>query len=172
MGQWITTYLGPLAIIVGIFASIPIFWTWYDIVFGRKKRQKDIIRQVKEFSGNRPSILIVSIKHDIEALVMHFIAGDIALSALEIPKDRIFKLDRVYLKTEDMPSLFDELHIISANITRAGTDVLHLFIAAPVFFAAMVGAEFANAGFEVNIYHNEPKGSYTNFGPIKPKIIL
>lgn len=161
------TYLNPIGIWIGIITAIPIFWTWYDIVWGRQHRREKIFRQLSRLIGTMPVILIVDLLpgKDVRATVEHFCTQDAGLRA--IPKERLFTVRRdTWLRPEDAPLLVKEVRDAAAEILHCGADVVHCFYAGPVFAAATIGAEFANASCRVILYQNE-QGKYVNFGPLR-----
>jgi len=159
--------LNPLSIWLSVIFAVPIFWTWWDLVLGRRYRHGRWRREVSGQAGSRPAILIVDLlpKKDVRAAVDHFRAG---LDDLKrIPDEHIFVVRRdTWLEPDDAPALVQDIQSAAAEILRCGADVLHYFHAGPVFAAAVVGAEFANAGCRVLLYQNE-QGHYVNFGPLR-----
>ena len=163
----ITGLLDPVSIWLGVIATVPIFWTWWDVVIGRRFRHRRWRREVSRDAGSRPAILIVDLlpKKDVRAAVDHFRAGSDELQA--IPDERIFTVRRnTWLEPDDAPKLVRDVQAVAAEILGSGADVVHYFHAGPVFAAAVVGAEFANAGCRVLLYQNE-QGRYVNFGPLR-----
>jgi hypothetical protein len=164
---FINQWIGPIGTIVGLFTAIPIFWTWYSVVFGRKRQHRKWHEEASNIIGKRPSVLVVDLlpNKEIRSQVRHFMAGDEHLKS--IPDDRIFMIERSdRLTPAAMPEIYREIVARAADVARAGTDVLHVFLAGPVSAAAIVGAEFANAGCQVNLYQNE-QGNYKNYGPLR-----
>lgn len=162
--------LGPISTVFGILSAVPIFWTWYSIVWGKKKRHRRWHEQATKIPGNRPSVLIVDLlpDKDVTVQVEHFMKSDEKLKS--IPQDRVFKLSRSgRLNLEDMADFHRQIVEVSAEIVHSATDVLHVFLASPVSAAAMVGAEFANAQFQVMIYQ-AGNGNYVNFGLLKFRV--
>lgn len=159
--------LDPVGIWLGIVFAVPIFWTWYDVSLGRSRRYRTWLREASREPGARPAILIVDLlpKKDVRASVEHYRAGSEALKA--IPDERIFVVAReAWLEPDDAPALVGDVQAVAAEILRSGADVVHYFHAGPVFAAAVVGAEFANAGCRVLLYQNE-QGKYVEFGPLR-----
>ena len=159
--------LNPISIWLSVIVSVPIFWTWWDLVIGRRYRHRRWQDEVSRQAGSRPAILIVDLlpKKNIRAAVEHFRAGYDDLRA--IPEEHIFVVSRdAWLEPSDAPGLVLDIQAAAAEILRCGADVLHYFHAGPVFASAVVGAEFANAGCRVLLYQNE-QGHYVNFGPLR-----
>jgi hypothetical protein len=162
-----TTILDPIGVWIGLIVTIPIFWTWWDVVIGRRFRHRRWRREISNNAGARPALLILDLlpKKDVRAAVDRFRAGVDELKA--IPDDRIFTLSRSeWLEPDDAPQLVRDIQATASDILGSGADVVHYFHAGPVFAAAVVGAEFANAGCRLLLYQNE-QGQYINFGPLR-----
>jgi hypothetical protein len=164
---FVEVYLNPIGVVIGIVVAVPIFWTWWDLTMGRRFRHRRWRRAASREPGLRPAILIVDLlpNKDVRTAVEHFRAGSDALRA--IPEQQVFVVGRnAWLEPDDAPGLVRDIQAAAAEILRCGADVLHYFHAGPVFAAAVVGAEFANAGCRVLLYQNE-QGTYVNFGPLR-----
>ena len=163
---FIGAWLDPLGIVLGLVAMVPIFWTWWDVVFGRRRRERRWFAEIRRQPGERPAILIVDLLpgKDVHAAVENFRRRDDALAA--IPDARIVSIVREQpLTPADLPNLHRALRAAPAPLLKAGTDCIHYFHAGPAIAAALVGAEFAN-GARVLLYQHEG-GSYRNFGPLR-----
>lgn len=163
---FVTGTLDPLATIVGLISAIPIFWTWYDVVIGRKRRARRWLREVRGEPGQRPALLLVDLLADknIQAQMERYVAGRPELSA--IPDERHFRLRRdKRLCPDDLAELAAELRARSADIARAGCDTVHCLYAGPVAVAALIGAEFANGACCMIYQHSQ--GRYENWGPVR-----
>jgi hypothetical protein len=166
ISEFVMTYLDPIGVIVGIVIAVPVFWTWWEVAFGRSRRERRWFREAAERPGAYPAILIVDLKvgQNIAANVERFRVGQDGLK--EIPRERIFHLRRdQHLSRDDMPALHGELRDVAAQILASGADTLHYFHAGPTSVAALVGAEFANA-CQVLCYQYD-QGVYLNFGPLR-----
>ena len=144
--DFINNTLGPISIVVGLVVTIPIFWTWWQVVFGERRRLRRWHREAREDMGLRPAILIIDLLpgKNIAAQAQHFIAQHEALKS--VPQDRHFYLGRDKpLTPEVMPDFLTQLREIAARISHAGCDAVHCIYAGPVSAAACVGAEFANS---------------------------
>lgn len=164
--EFIATWLDPLGIVLGLVALVPIFWTWWDVVFGRRRRERRWFADIRRQPGERPAILIVDLLSgkDVRAAVEQFRSQQPALAA--IPEDRVITLQRdCNLMPDDLPDLHRELRAAAAQLLKAGADCIHYFHAGPAIAAAVVGAEFAN-GARVLLYQHEG-GSYRCFGPLR-----
>ncbi|KOR30083.1 hypothetical protein TI03_00470 [Achromatium sp. WMS1] len=171
MFEWINILtndiLEPIGIWIGIITTIPIFWTWYDVVWGQQRQRRKWLAQAIQHSGTLPAILIVDLLpgKDVRAAVEHFKIQDPNLRA--IPNERIFIVKHdTWLTPKDASQLVAKVRTEAANILDSGADVVHCFHAGPVFAAAVVGAEFANASCRLMLYQNE-QGKYINFGPLR-----
>ncbi|HJO34878.1 MAG TPA: hypothetical protein QF361_01515 [Gammaproteobacteria bacterium] len=163
---FIADWLDPIGIVLGLAALVPIIWTWWDVVFGRRRRERRWFSELARRPGERPAILIVDLlpHKDVRAAVENFRRRDRVLAA--IPNERIATIVRDDLLTPtDMPHLHGELRAAAATLLKTGTDCVHYFHAGPAVAAALVGAEFAN-GARVVLYQHD-SGSYGNFGPLR-----
>ncbi|MGK2925601.1 MAG: hypothetical protein ACSLE2_08260 [Lysobacterales bacterium] len=164
---FIADWLDPIGVVLGLLALVPIVWTWWDVVFGRRRRERRWFNAIRRQPGERPAILIVDLLagKDVRASVENFRRQQPALAA--IPDDRILVLHRDRAITaQDMPDLHRELRHAAAQLLKTGADCIHYFHAGPAVVAALVGAEFAN-GARLLLYQYGD-GYYTNFGPIRP----
>lgn len=163
---FIAAWLDPFGIVLGLVALVPIFWTWWDVVFGRRRRERRWFAEISRRPGKRPAILIVDLLpgKDVHAAIENFRRRDPALAA--IPDDRIVSIEREQpLTPADLPDLHRELRAAAARLLRAGADCVHYFHAGPAIAAALAGAEFAN-GARVLLYQHEA-GGYRCFGPLR-----
>lgn len=163
---FISNWLDPLGIVLGLIALVPIFWTWWDVVFGRRRRERRWFAEISRRPGERPAILIVDLLKEkgVRPAVENFRRTVPELA--EIPDERIAIIARQQaLAPADLPELHRELRAAAAQLLRAGADCIHYFHAGPAIAAALVGAEFAN-GARVLLYQHEG-GTYRNFGPLR-----
>ena len=162
IGDWVD----PVGVVLGLIALVPIFWTWWDVVFGRRRRERRWFAEISRRPGERPAVLIVDLLpgKDVHATVENFRRRDATLAA--IPVERIVSIVREQpLRPADLPELHRELRVAAAQLLVAGTDRIHYFHAGPAIAAALVGAEFAN-GALVLLYQHEA-GTYRCFGPLR-----
>lgn len=154
---------------IGLVTAVPVFWLWYDLIYGRTRKHKKWMSDAVENTGRLPVVLIVDLlaARDIEVAVKHFMAGDERLK--NIPEERIIKISRnKELLPADMPALASEIQDAAGEVLRHGADELNVFIASPVSVAAMVGAEFSNLSCKVLLYQNDrASNTYVNFGPLR-----
>jgi hypothetical protein len=167
MTQTLWTYLSQISTVVGLLISIPVFWTWWQVVFGEQRRRRRQLMEVRQNPGNRPGVLIVDLleHHGVRAGVEAHLASDENLKS--VPKDRIVmvKRDRS-LRPDDTLAFVEDLRNAVHKLADAGVDVIHVFCAGPVVSAMMVGAVLAN-GKRVTTYQYHD-GHYYNFGPLQP----
>lgn len=163
---FIANWLDPIGAVLGLLSLVPIFWTWWDVVFGRRRRERRWFAEISRTPGERPAILIVDLLPGkaVRAAVENFRRRDDALAG--IPDARILSIVREQpLTPADLPELHRELRAAAAQLLKAGADCIHYFHAGPAIAAALVGAEFAN-GARMLLYQHEG-GSYRNFGPLR-----
>ncbi len=159
--------LDPIGIWIGLLLAVPVFWTWYEVTLGRRKRRKRWQQEIQQSQGQRPSILIIDClkgKKSVRPKVEGFCQKHPVLQT--ITKDRIFEYstDKESLAPEDMPALVDAIREKAVDVYRSGTDVLHLFYGGPAIVPFFLGREFANA-CQVILYQHSG-GTYTSFGPL------
>ncbi len=155
-----------IGIWVGLIVAIPIFLTWYSVAFGDARRRRKEYEEIKDNPGNRPSILIVDLKPevDIRPQVVSYCAQHAGLK--DIPEDRLVTVSRSKpLKPEDMEKLDQDIREAVSRLMSMGTDVTHCFYAGPTLGMALVGKRFANA-HHVILYHHAADG-YQNWGPLR-----
>lgn len=163
---FISDWLDPLGVVIGLALAVPIFWTWYEVVLGSRRRHRRWLREARRHPGTRPALLVVDLLpgRDVHAQVARHVRGDPALAA--IPADRQFHVRRdTRLTVDDLPGLAHELRRVARDIGLAGCDTVHCFYAGPSMAAALIGAEFAN-GMRCLFYQNQ-EGRYENWGPVR-----
>lgn len=166
--NFVMAWLDPIGVVLGLLISIPIIWTWYEITFGRRRRERRWYREVKNKPGERPGILVVdllpgkNVRTDVENCRQQ------SANLKAIPRDRIVTISRdKRITPEDIPKLTKDIRQASAQLMSSGVDTLHYYHAGPAMTAAIVGAEFAN-GCRVLLYQHKQSG-YENFGPLRPE---
>lgn len=167
--DWDTFWLGldRTGIVVGLLVAVPIFWTWWQVVFGERRQRRRWLREIARQAGERPGVLIIDLLpgRDIEASVKAYLAADESLKG--IPPDRTAHVRRNSMLDPDGVEDFSrELRTAARRLQDAGVDVVHLFHAGPDVSALIAGAELAN-GPRVLLYHFE-QGRYLAFGPLEP----
>jgi hypothetical protein len=163
---FIADWLDPIGVVLGLAALVPVLWTWWEVVIGRRRRERRWFADIRRQPGERPAILIVDLLSgkDVRAAVEHFRRQQPALAA--IPEDRVITLRRdCNLTPDDMAKLHGDLRAVAAQLLKSGADCIHYFHAGPAIAAALVGAEFAN-GARVLLYQHD-RGGYVNFGPLR-----
>ncbi len=164
--DFVMTWLDPIGVVIGLLVTLPVFWTWYEVVVGERRRRRRWFNETRRHAGQRPAILIVDLlpDRDIRISVEHFRTAYPPLRA--IPDDRIFVVSRSRaVCSDDMPGLQEEFRLTAGRLIACGADRVHYFHAGPAIAAAMVGAEFANA-VPVYLYQRQ-NGGYENFGPLR-----
>lgn len=164
--EFIMAWLDPIGIILGLLISIPIIWTWYEVIFGKRHQYKKWHREIRKQPGKRPGILIIDLLpgKNVSADIENFRQQSKQLQP--IPKDRIISIRRdKKITPDDMVQLSIELQEKAAQLMGCGIDTLHYFHAGPAVVAALAGAEFANS-CRVMLYQHQP-GKYINFGPLQ-----
>lgn len=163
---FINNVLGPISVVVGLLVAIPVFWTWYEIVLGRRRRTLRWLREVRHDPGARPALLMVDLLpgKDCHTQMERYIAERPELAA--IPQERRFNIQRAKpLTPDDLAELVREIRACAADIARTGCDTVHCLYAGPTAAAALIGAEFAN-GARFLIYQHS-QGRYENWGPLR-----
>ena len=164
--EFIQKYLNPIAVVVSLIASIPLWWTWYEVIFGRKKRHKLYVRNAINQKGVKPALLVVDLNSKMPILdqVESLRLTDSTLK--EIPKQRVFNIQRMkWLDHNDIPAIVMELRENMGKIAKSGADLVYLIYSGPVIPAAIIGAELANS-FKVRLLQHQ-EGQYVNWGPLK-----
>lgn len=154
-------------IVIGLVIAVPVFWTWWQVVFGEPRKRRRWLQEVSRRPGKRPGALIVDClpQRDIATCVRHYLA-DSQLDAL-IPEDRRVTIQRNHnLGADDLEPFAHDILDGVATLLRAGVDVIHVFFAGPGVAALIVGAHLRN-GPRCNIYHYE-QGKYQPFGLLEP----
>jgi hypothetical protein len=163
---FIAVWLDPIGVIIGLIVTVPILWTWYDVVLGRRRRQRRWFAEARRAAGVRPAVLVVDLLpgKDVLPQVEQFLAGSQDLNI--IPTDRRFRIQRQsWLTPQAMPWLAEEIRRCAGAISRAGCDTVHCFYAGPTAAGALIGAEFAN-GARCLLYQYK-QGRYENWGPVR-----
>jgi hypothetical protein len=165
VASFILEYLDPIGIVLGLLMLIPVVWTWIDIAFGDRRRQRKWFDDVRRNPGERPAVLVIDLLQgkDIMAQVRNFMGSDKVLS--EVKEDRIFGIMRDGVQPEDMTRLAHELRQTASRIAGQGVTSLHLFYVGPNGLGPLFGAEFANS-MSVMLYQHQ-NGRYENFGPLR-----
>jgi len=163
--DFIHNTLDPLGILVGLILAVPVFSTWYQVVWGNQRRYRQYLRTIRATPGNRPAILIVDLlpERNIRAAVENYCGQSAALR--DIPRERMFYLQRDGLGIYQLDDFKAAIRRQVGEMYAQGVDRIHYFHAGPAMAAAMVGAELGN-GCPVLLYHHEGQG-YQSFGLLK-----
>jgi len=165
--DFIRDVLDPIGIVVGLIVAVPIFWTWWQVVFGERRQRRRWLAEVVRQAGARPGILIIDLLpgKDIAASVRHCVAADEALKT--VPEERTIAVKRdAPMQPDDVAAYAGHMRRAGRQLLDAGCDVIHLFYGGPAIGAAIAGAELSN-GPRVLLYHYE-QGRYVRFGPLEP----
>ena len=161
-----TDVLNPFGIVIGVATAIPVFWTWWEVVFGERRRRRVLLRQARNHVGMRPAILVVDFlpEKDMQAAVAHTRQNIPELQA--IPEDRVVRIavDH-WLKPGDMEEIYRRVQKGAGEVLALGADVVHLFYGGPSIGAALIGTELANSARVLFYQHHQ--GQYQNFGPLR-----
>lgn len=163
--NFIMTYLDPIGIVVGLVLAIPVFWTWWQVVFGERRRQRKLFQELRKAKGTRPGILILDLLpgRNVRMQVEQYRQQDDVLKT--IPDERLEQVIRSeWLTPEAMPKLHEEIRWKLDRLMQQGVNRIHLFLAGPVVGAAVAGAAMGN--MPVTVYQYQ-QGEYINFGPLK-----
>jgi hypothetical protein len=170
ISNWITEYLDGLSIIVGLMTAIPIFWTWYSLTWGQKRKEKRWTQNaIKNIHGKIHCVLIVDLlpNKDIKTPVLRYIKQNDQLK--DIPDEHVFQINHETTTTPDnLTELAKELQSTHKSLQQLGADSIHLFFAGPGIAATLIGTEFGNS-IPMYLYHYDK--TYQNYGPMNRKFI-
>jgi hypothetical protein len=167
MNEALWLWLDRAGLILGLLLAVPVFWTWWQVVFGENRRRRKWLAEIVRTPGARPGVLVVDLLpgRDIGASVKKHLAADAALA--NIGPERFLAVTReAALRPEQVQDLARDVRAAARRLQDTGVDVLHLFHAGPDVSALMLGAELSN-GPRVLLYHYE-QGEYRCFGPLEP----
>lgn len=155
------------SIVFGILLAVPVFWTWWQIVFGGRRQRRRWLQDVTRQPGERPGVLIVDplSGKNIETGERAHPAADPRLKAVSDDRIALVRGDQP-LRPADADDLARDLRAASRRLLDAGCDVIRLFHGGPDVSALIVGAELAN-GPHVLLYHYG-QGRYQAYGPLEP----
>lgn len=165
----VTSALETIGVWFGALTMLLVIWTWYEVVFGNKRKLKKLYKLATKQKGELPVVLVANFlkdNKDMTSDVTRFLNEDSQLSA--IPGHHIFSLaaNRPNIKVDDMPDVVNEIRDIAMRISHTGTDCVHLFYGGPHIIASIIGKEFANS-HRVLLYQQDLNTKkYTNFGPL------
>ncbi len=164
---WLAETLDPINSLIGlvttVVAGFTAFMVWQD------QRQRRVwLQEIAHTPGERPSMLILDllVGQDARAQIENFRRQQEGLK--DIPEDRIAVVSRsTKLTPENMLQLQQDIRAAIAKLTYAGTDRIHVFLAAPQPATAVVGAHLSNASAVIYHYDRE-LGTYVNYGLLRP----
>ena len=158
--------LEPISVVIGIITFFPVIITLWKVTVGEKRQRNKIFKEICNQSGERPAILVVDLKPDVDIWpqVSKTIQENPQLKS--VSESRIYRINRAkWLEPENMPDLVDELREKIGSIMSAGVDNIFLIYAGPVTPMAIIGAELANCCRVILFQHHQ--GVYINWGPLK-----
>lgn len=164
-------FLDKFSIVLSIVLAIPVIWTWCELM-GRRKRRKQWMQDMQRTGGQRPSILVIDYlrgEKEMRASLESYRNKEQVLR--EIKEDMVFTLEskREHLNPSDIPDFVDDLREKVAELSRTGTDTIHLFYGGPATLATFVGRELGN-GCQVILYQYT-QSSYVSWGPLSYDVI-
>lgn len=161
----ITEVLDPISIVVGLIISIPVFWTWYQVVWGESRRYRQYLQAIRAAPGQRPAVLVIDLLpgRNVRAAVENHCQQHETLR--QVLPERYFCVEQDGLLANQMQAFQQQVRRVIGEMYAQGVDRIHYFHAGPAMAAAIVGAELAN-GCPVRLYHWEA-GSYQDFGLLK-----
>lgn len=164
----LTDALDKVSVWISIVSFVVIVASWFELRFGRGKREKEFRDRARSHKGKISSALIVDALSgsDVTKQVIHFMAEHESLK--HIPDERIRTVSRDrHITPEDMPSLAKDIQNAMAELGKLGTDEINVFIAGPGCVAALVGAELANK-YKVHLFQRDSASHvYIDFGEVK-----
>ncbi len=164
---WLAETLDPINSLIGLITTAVAGFTAF-IVWKDQRRRKVWLQEIAQRPGERPSILILDllVGQDARAQIENFRQRQKGLK--DIPEERIQTVARGNkLTPADMPQLQQDIRTALAKLMQAGTDRIHLFLAAPQPATAVAGALLANTS--AVIYHfDREAGTYVNYGLLRP----
>jgi len=164
-----TNMLDTVGVWFGALTMLLVFWTWYEVVFGGKRKLRKLHQLAIKKPGELPVILIVNYlpdKKEMKSDVFRYINTDKSLN--NIASEHIFEVSpkRSTVLVEDMPAVVSEIREIAQQISHTGTDCIHLFYGGPHVIASIIGKEFANSHRVMLYQQDRETKQYTNFGSL------
>ena len=164
---WLAETLDPVNSLIGLLTTAVAAFTAV-LVWRDQHRRQTWLQEIARKPGARPSILILDllVGQNARAQIENFRHTREGLK--NIPEERIITVSRSHkLTPEDMPQLQRDIRAALARLMEAGTDRIHLFLAAPQPATAVAGALLANTA--TVIYHFDREiGTYVNYGLLRP----
>lgn len=162
--SYLPDWASDFGTVVGIAASIPIFWTWYEVIWGQKRRHVNWYEKARA-GTSADIVLVVDLlpNSHMRSQVRQHLANE----KREVPDERFIVFEHSGDITPDIiPGLVQELRKKIAEISRMGAGTLHIFFGGPCAFATIVGCELANRG-NVIVHHHPREGGYENWGALR-----
>ncbi|MBL1260113.1 MAG: SAVED domain-containing protein [Thiotrichaceae bacterium] len=162
--SFMTDYLDPLGVVIGLLVAIPVFWSWL-ILMGNRRRQKQLIKSIQNSQGERPMALVVNVgQGDASNQVRAYLAssgGEMELEALHIAA----------LNIDEIADFVQKLRSKRAEFMSKGVGKIHLFYFGPVTGALLVGDVFSNGSVTI-YYYQRDTGGYEPWGPLTHPMCL
>ncbi len=163
---WLAETLDPINSLIGLATTLIAGFTAV-MVWREGQRARYWWREIRSQPGHRPAILILDLlpERNVRAQVENFRQRQEALR--NVPDDRVITIQRnTKLVPEHMPELQKEIRRKVGQLSDAGVDRVHVFLAAPQPAAATIGATLANV--PTTLYHFDAElGTYVNYGPLR-----
>ncbi|MCH9741869.1 MAG: SAVED domain-containing protein [Proteobacteria bacterium] len=168
--NWITKYFDGIGIVLGIISAVPIFWTWYSLTWGQKRKEKRWTQNaINHIHGKIHCVLIVDLlpNKDIKTPVLRYLKQNEHLK--NVQDEFILHISHETSTTpENLTEFAKELQSIHKSLQQLGADSIHLFFAGPGIAATLIGTEFGNS-IPVYLYHHDK--TYENFGLMNRRYI-
>ncbi|MCI4660333.1 MAG: SAVED domain-containing protein [Neomegalonema sp.] len=159
----------PVNTLIGLGTFVFTVLIWWMVRRQNQLRYARWLQEASSESGERPAALIIDYwdKGEIDVQVKSFLRKRYPDS---FPDESIFQIgSNIQLTPLEMPTIARELREAGFLISKYGANKLHVFIAAPMPVAMLVGAELSNWG-RVHIYHmnrSAQQNEYEDWGPLK-----
>lgn len=158
LSSFIISYLDPIGVVVGLLLAVPVIWSW-GILLGNRRRQREIIKNIQNTTGDRPMALVVSVG---TGEVTSQVAAYLHDNKLEM---EIKSLCFSALTKDKVSDFVTTLRKVRAELMEKGVGKVHLFYFGPVIGALLVGDVFSNGAVSIYYFHRD-KAAYECWGPL------
>lgn len=144
--------LNKISCLITIVTGIVSFMLGVNLQKFKKKLE---YRRIKNNPSRNAGVLIVSIgKNDIENQVKSWLKQKNGYS--DIPNESILKVEKISdnISVKDVETIMNDLKKKKLKLQHKGINKVHLFVAAPVAVAEMIGAELSNNFVTMVYQHN------------------
>lgn len=158
--------LDPIGVWVGLVISIPVFWTWWSLTWGKDRQIKIWLKKAKQGAGSNPAVLIVDLlaNTEMKPQVIQYLKK----CGITISDDRMEVIDRkADIAPDDMPQIAKEVYQAVGKMNYMAADVVHVFFGGPGCVGLLLGAELANLPCQVHFHQASRGQGYQDFGPIR-----